>query len=128
MSSKWDKEYWGVYLQDLDLYYKKDKRNENYIRYELYVRNKIVCADSPDIYHHLASRIVMERYPDKPKPFGTEWNLELMFAYPERMGFGTKLLSYVKKDMGCPMSVCPTSPDAKSFFRKNGMGDDWIIR
>ena len=63
---------------------------------------------------------VVEKYTDQ---FGFQeiWNLELIHVVPERKGFGTELLEYVRKDMKVPMTVCPITDQSRRFFTRHGM-------
>ncbi|CAH6418483.1 Hypothetical protein POVN_LOCUS199 [uncultured virus] len=68
----------------------------------------------------ISGRCVVEKYAEG-------WNLELMNVTPERQGYGSLLLAYVRKAMGVPLSVCPVTDASKAFFTKHGMTADYVL-
>lgn len=71
----------------------------------------------------------MDKYPHDRSPNPeTEWNLELMSVSPQRKGYGTILLDFVKDYMSEPFSVCPIDEGSYTFFVKNGMSPDYVVK
>lgn len=106
---------------DIKLVKTKQSNGETiYYRYEFADDSKKACGN-----------IVLEKYEryntDKFKEvYGLPsdkpvWNIELMRCIPEGKGYGSQLIQFVKDNMDCSFTVCPTSPAAKCFFRKHGI-------